>query len=90
MTRQALIGLVVSIFKARLFKRLILSKLQRSKRNYLKSLQLSIRHFIVHLEHEGADRQAAGGLTTALANLPKAIFVEVLLGSGCCCLSALQ
>ena len=68
------------LFKAGPFKRLILPKRWRSKRNYLKSLQLSTRHVVAHLEHEERIVRAAGGLTTALANLLKAIFCCGVLG----------
>ena len=52
-----------------------MSKVWRSKKNYLNSLQQSMRHFVSHLEHEERMFRALGGLTAALGNLQKACFV---------------
>ena len=67
-----LANLVISIFKAGLFKKLTLSKPWHAKKNYLTSLQTSTRHFTHNIQKE---QLIVGGLTSALGNLMKAISV---------------
>ena len=73
-----LANLVISIFKAGLFKKLTPSKFWNAKKNYLKSLQTSMRHFTHNLENEQRIVRAVGGLTSALGNLqllfPRIVF----------------
>ena len=70
---QDLANLVVSVFKRRLMKRLILSKLWNAKNFFLQSLKGSLRHFIGYLENEDRVHRAFDGLTTALANITRVI-----------------
>ena len=75
---EDLANLLVSIFKLGLLRSLIVSQLWRAKKSYLRSLKVSLKHFVAYLLHEQRMLRAFGGLTTALTNLDAAIFVKFL------------
>lgn len=68
-----LANLLVSVFRSGAFKQVLTSTPWRLTGSYLKSLKVSLRHFVDHWEDEQRTIRAFGGLTTALQSIRSAL-----------------